>query len=149
MIHVHRVRTLYNGRLITAQESKRIKDSQKEDTSMLLQTTEDVVEKASTIVFNHLSKDMKIRVEKNKKEDQTLLQDADNDFKSSKTRRKERKDREKESNDREDGDDQEDREEGKVGISLHRSPVFMHRWRKRRTISTWTVRNYDHFNVYD
>ena len=82
---------------------------------MLLQTNEDVVEKASTIVFNHLSKDMKMRVERNEKEDQTLLQDADNDFKSSKTRRKERKDREKESNDREEGDDQDDCEDGKVG----------------------------------
>lgn len=82
---------------------------------MLLQTNEDVVEKASAIVFNHLSKDMKMRVERNEKEDQTLLQDADNDFKSSKTRRKERKDREKEANDREDGEDQDDLEDGKVG----------------------------------
>ena len=82
---------------------------------MLLQTHEDVVEKASTIVFKRLSRDMKMKVEQNEKEYQVRLQDADNDFKNGKTRRKERKDREKESNDREEGDEQDDHDDGKVG----------------------------------
>ena len=72
-------------------------------------------EKHKQMPNNIKYKDMKMRVERNEKEYQALLQDADNDFKSSKTRRKERKDREKESNDREEGDDQDDREDGKVG----------------------------------
>ena len=102
-LFVQRVKAVYNGRLITKNESDRIRKSEKEQFGGAIDTTEDSTAVATIVMANHLKgTEVGRSMDQDFKKQESGLEGADDDMLSKKS--KKRTKQEAEDSEAEDGD---------------------------------------------